>query len=283
MARVAIVTDSNAYLSPRLAERLGVIVLPHTIHLPQGSFKEGVNLTPSQYFRMVQDSTRDVLPSASGPSLEEFIDLYGQLFRQTDQIFSLHISSHLSKTVENAEMASKLYLGRCRIEVIDSLSTTVGLGYMVQTAAVAAASGHDLDDCIRLVRGMMSHIYLFFLTKHLPYLEREHRISPAQSILGTMLNIMPLLQIEDGEIIPLEKVRTSQQGIDKLFDYVSEFSQLKKAVILQHGFDKETGALLERLETAYPGREFNILTSNPSLAVHMGPDSLGVVVLEALS
>ncbi len=283
MARVAIVTDSNAYLSPRLAERLGVIVLPHTIHLPQGSFKEGVNLTPSQYFRMVQDSKRDVLPSASGPSLEEFIDLYGQLFRQTDQILSLHISSHLSKTVENAQMASKLYLGRCRIEVIDSLSTTVGLGYMVQTAAVAAASGHDLDDCIRLVRGMMSHIYLFFLTKHLPYLEREHRISPAQSILGTMLNIMPLLQIEDGEIIPLEKVRTSQQGIDKLFDYVSEFSQLKKAVILQHGFDKETGALLERLETAYPGREFNILTSNPSLAVHMGPDSLGVVVLEALS
>ena len=283
MARVAIVTDSNAYLSPRLAERLGVIVLPHTIHLPQGSFKEGVNLTPSQYFRMVQDSRRDVLPSASGPSLEEFIDLYGQLFRQTDQILSLHVSSHLSKTVENARMARRLYLGRCRIEVIDSLSTTVGLGYMVQTAAVAAASGHDLDDCIRLVRGMMSHIYLFFLTKHLPYLEREHRISPAQSILGTMLNIMPLLQIEDGEIIPLEKVRTSQQGVDKLFDYVSEFSQLKKAVILQHGFDKETGALLERLETAYPGREFNILTSNPSLAVHMGPDSLGVVVLEALS
>ena len=283
MARVAIVTDSNAYLSPRLAERLGVIVLPHTIHLPQGSFKEGVNLTPSQYFRMVQDSRRDALPSASGPSFEEFIDLYGQLFRQTDQILSLHISSHLSKTVENARMARGLYLGRCRIEVIDSLSTTVGLGYMVQTAAVAAASGHDLDDCIRLVRGMMSHIYLFFLTKHLPYLEREHRISPAQSILGTMLNVMPLLQIEDGEIIPLEKVRTSQQGVDKLFDYVSEFSQLKKAVILQHGFDKETGALLERLETAYPGREFNILTSNPSLAVHMGPDSLGVVVLEALS
>ena len=283
MARVAIVTDSNAYLSPRLAERLGVIVLPHTIHLPQGSFKEGVNLTPSQYFRMVQDSRRDALPSASGPSFEEFIDLYGQLFRQTDQILSLHISSHLSKTVENARMARGLYLGRCRIEVIDSLSTTVGLGYMVQTAAVAAASGHDLDDCIRLVRGMMSHIYLFFLTKHLPYLEREHRISPAQSILGTMLNIMPLLQIEDGEIIPLEKVRTGQQGVDKLFDYVSEFSQLKKAVILQHGFDKETGALLERLETAYPGREFNILTSNPSLAVHMGPDSLGVVVLEALS
>ena len=117
MARVAIVTDSNAYLSPRLAERLGVIVLPHTIHLPQGSFKEGVNLTPSQYFRMVQDSKRDVLPSASGPSLEEFIDLYGQLFRQTDQILSLHISSHLSKTVENAHMASKLYLGRCRIAV----------------------------------------------------------------------------------------------------------------------------------------------------------------------
>ncbi len=281
MARVAIVTDSNAYISPRLAERLGVVVLPHTIHLPQGSFKEGVNLTPSQYFRLVQDARRDALPRASGPSFEDFVDAYGQVFRQTDQILSLHISSHLSNTVEMARAARQLYLGRCRIEIIDSLSTTVGLGYLAQTAAVAAASGHDMDDCIRLVRGLMSHIYLFFLTKHLPYLEREHRISPAQSILGTMLAVMPLLQIEDGEIIPLEKVRTSQQGVDKLFDYVSEFSQLKRAVILQHGFEKETSALLERLETAYPGREFNVLTSNPSLAVHMGPDSLGVVVLEA--
>ncbi|MCB0229814.1 MAG: DegV family protein, partial [Anaerolineae bacterium] len=223
------------------------------------------------------------MPTVSGPSLEEFIDLYGKLYKQTDQILSLHVSSHLSNAVETARMARRLFMGRCRIEVIDSFSTTVGLGYLAQAAAVAAQRGHDLDDCIRLIRGLVPHIYVFFLVKHLPYLEREGRISPAQSLLGTMLDIMPLLQIEEGEIIPLEKVRNGQQGVDKLVDYVSEFGQLQRATILQQGFPAETTALLERLEAVYPGQEFNVLSCNPSLAVRLGPEALGVVVLEAVS
>lgn len=283
MARVIVVTDSNAYLSPRLAERLGVHVLPHNVHLPQGTMKEGLDLPPSEYYRRLRQARDGFMPTASGPSLEEFVDLYGRLYKQTDQVLSLHVSGHLSNTVETARMARRLFMGRCRIEVIDSYSTTVGLGYLVQAAAVAAASGHDLDDCIRLIRGMVPHIYVFFLVRHLPYLEREGRISPAQSLLGSMFGIMPLVQIEDGEIIPLEKVRNGQQGVDKLVDYVSEFGQLQRATILQQGFPKETKALKERLELVYPGQEFNVLSCNPSLAVHLGPDVLGVVVLEAFS
>lgn len=283
MARVIVVTDSNAYLSPKLAERLGIHVLPHSIHLPQGTFKEGPDFPPSEYYRLLRQAKSGFMPTVSGPSLEEFIDLYGRLYKQTDQILSLHVSSHLSNTVETARMARRLYMGRCRIEVIDSYSTTVGLGYLAQAAAVAAQRGHDLDDCIRLIRGLVPHIYVFFLVRHLPYLEREGRISPAQSLLGTMLNIMPLLQIEEGEIIPLEKVRNGEQGVDKLVDYVSEFGQLQRATILQQGFPKETKVLLERLETVYPGQEFNVLSCNPSLAVRLGPEALGVVVLEAIS
>ncbi len=283
MARVAIVTDSNAYLSPRLAQRLNVHVLPHTIHLPQGAFKEGVDLTPADYSRLLKEAKGDFMPRAAGPSMESFSELYGRLLRQTDQILSLHVSSHLSNTVENARAARRTCLGRCTIEVLDSLSTTVGLGYLVQSAAVAAAAGHSLEDCVRLVRGLMPHIYLFFLTRHLPYLERDGRISPAQSFLGSMLGIMPLLQIEDGDIIPLEKVRTAQQGVDKLFDYVSEFGRLQKAAVLQNGFVKEQQSLLERLELAYPGHPFTLLSCNPSLAVHLGPEAIGVVVLEAVS
>jgi DegV family protein with EDD domain len=283
VARVAIVTDSNAYISPRLAQRLNIHVLPHTIHLPQGAFKEGVDLMPADYFRLIKEAKGDFLPRAVGPSVESFIDLYGRLLKQTDQVLSLHMSGHLSDTVENARLARRMYLGRCTIEVINSFSTTVGLGYLVQTAATAAAAGRSLDDCIRLVRGLMPHIYLFFLVKHLPYLEREGRISPAQSFLGSMLNVMPLLQIEDGEIIPLEKVRTAQQGVDKLFDYVSEFGQLQKAAVLQNGFAKEQQMLLERLELTYPGHPFKLLSCNPSLAVHLGPEAMGVVVLEAIN
>jgi DegV family protein with EDD domain len=283
VARVAIVTDSNAYISPRLAQRLNIHVLPHTIHLPQGAFKEGVDLAPADYFRLLKEGKGDFLPRATGPSVETFADLYSRLLKQTDQVLSLHVSNHLSDTVETARQARRMYLGRCTIEVVDSLSTSVGLGYLVQTAAVAANADHNLEDCIRLVRGLMPHIYLFFLVKHLPYLEREGRISPAQSFLGSMLNVMPLLQIEDGEIIPLEKVRTAQQGVDKLFDYVSEFGHLQKAAVLQNGFAKEQQLLLERLELTYPGHPFTLLSCNPSLAVHLGPEAMGVVVMEAVS
>ena len=283
MSRVIVVTDSNAYLSPKLTEQLGIHVLPHQIHLPQGTFKESVELPPSEYFRLLSQGKSSFLPTASGPSLEDFIDLYGRLHKETDQILSLHVSGHLSDTVETARMARRLFMGRCRIEVVDSFSTTVGLGYLAQAAAVAALAGKDLDDCIRLIRGMVPHIYVFFLVRHLPYLEREQRISPAQSLLGSMLEIMPLLQIEDGEIIPLEKVRNGEQGVEKLVDYVSEFGRLQQATILQHGYPKETKALLERLEMIYPGQEFNVLSCNPSLAVHLGPEALGVVVLEAIT
>ena len=282
MARVAIVTDSNANVPSRLAERLNIVVLPHSIHLQQGAFQEGKNLTTSQYYQLLQQSHKDFLPTASGPTLEQFVETYARLQRRTDQILSLHMSSFLSNTVETARAARRRLLGRCTIEVVDSLSVSAGLGLLVQAAAAAAEAGRNLDECVRLVRGMMPHIYLFFLAKRLPYLEREGRISPAQSLLGTMLNVMPLLQIEDGEIIPLEKVRSNQRGVEKLFDYVSEFAQLEQALILQHAFDQEAALLRQQLEATYAGQRFPVLACNPSLAVHLGPEAMGVVVFEKI-
>lgn len=282
MARVAIVTDSNANLSPRLVERLNIVVLPHTIHLQQGAFQEGKNLTTGQYYQLLQQSDADFLPTANGPALEQFVEVYAHLQKRTDQILSLHVSSFLSNTVETARAARRRLLGRCTIEVVDSLSVSAGLGLLVHAAAAAAEAGRNLDECVRLVRGMMPHIYLFFLARKLPYLEREGRISPAQALLGTMLNVMPLLQIEDGEIIPLEKVRSNQRGVEKLFDYVSEFAQLEQALILQHAFDQEATLLRQQLEAAYAGQKFPMLTCNPSLAVHLGPEAMGVVVFEKI-
>lgn len=282
MARVAVVTDSNAFLPLQVVERLNIHVLPHTIFLEQGVFHEGVDLTPSHYFRLVAQSSPGFLPRAVGPSVEEYFKLYSRLYRQTDQIISLHMSGQLSDAVHNARTARQMLLGRCQIEVIDTQSAAMGLGLLVQAAATAARNGYGLPECVRLVRGMMPHVYLFFLVRHLDYLEREKRISPAQALLGHMLRVMPLLQVEDGEIIPLEKVRSSQRGIDKLTDYVSEFAQLEQAIIMQHGFDAETEELSQRLKAAFPHKKFPVMSINPSLAVHIGPEALGVVVFERI-
>jgi DegV family protein with EDD domain len=158
----------------------------------------------------------------------------------------------------------------------------LGLGILTKAAAEAAQQGANLDEVVRLVRGMIPHIYIVLYVDQMDYLERGRRVGRAQAILGTMLNIKPLLFIEDGEIIPLEKVRTHEKAIDKLFEFVAEFSELEQAAIVQRQAEptEETKLLLERLEQLFPQIDFPIIQYGPVLACHIGPSAMGVVVYE---
>jgi DegV family protein with EDD domain len=194
----------------------------------------------------------------------------------------MHLSGRLSQTLSNARRGAESLLGRCNIAVIDSLTTSLGLGILTKAAAEAAQQGANLDEVVRLVRGMIPHIYIVLYVDQMDYLERGRRVGRAQAILGTMLNIKPLLFIEDGEIIPLEKVRTHEKAIDKLFEFVAEFSELEQAAIVQRQAEptEETKLLLERLEQLFPQIDFPIIQYGPVLACHIGPSAMGVVVYE---
>jgi len=133
---------------------------------------------------------------------------------------------------------------------------------------------------VRLIRGMIPHVYLVFFVEALEYLEREGRIGKAQALLGSMLNIKPILIVEEGDIIPLEKVRTRPRAIDKLFEFVAEFAQIQEVAILQAGSDQEAAELVERLKLVFPDREFPVLSYGPVLASHIGPGTMGVIVYE---
>jgi DegV family protein with EDD domain len=150
----------------------------------------------------------------------------------------------------------------------------------VETAATAAAAGTRLDDIVRLVRGMVPHLYGVFFVETLDYLERSKRISKAQAILGTMLGIKPLLNIEDGEIIPLEKVHTRERAVEKLVEFVGEFSTIERMAIVQNNFDAEAATLVKHMAENLPGRQFPMYTYGPSLAAHLGPSAIGVMVYE---
>lgn len=280
MATIKIVTDSNAHLSPQLREQLGIEVIPLQIHLGNRVYQEGVNLNAEQFFRQVEGLAD--LPTAAAPAVPVLANFYTRLCRQTDQVLSIHMSSKMINMCENVQAAIQSLLGRCRIQVIDSRTTSVGLGILVEAAARAARAGRSMDEIVRLVRGMIPHIYAVFFVETLDYLERSHRIGQAQAILGTMLGIKPLLMIEEGEVIPLEKVRTRARAIDKLFEFICEFTRIEQVAILQHNFSEETSVLLERLETTFPDREFPVYTYGPSLATHLGPSAMGVIVYEGM-
>ena len=283
MGRVKVVTDSTAYLEVSVAKRLGITIVPLTVRLGEEIFREGVDITAEEFFQKLDRSS--AMPVAFPPSVEDFQAVYAKLSKNTDQIISIHVSSKLSQTCNRATVASQVLLGRCEITVVDSLTTSLGLGILATAAAQAAAKGQPLDEIEFLIRGMIPHIYIVFLAETLEYLERGGRIGQAQALLGTMLSIKPFLAIEDGEIIPMEKVRTRENAVDKLFEFVAEFSQIEQIAILQSTPEpiEETKLLIERLEIAFPKIKPPILVYGPVLSCHVGPNGLGVIVYEGLS
>ncbi len=281
MGQVRIVTDSTAELSSNMADRLGITVIPLNIHIGNERFRDGIDINPLEFFGRLK--TTDLLPFTTSPRLNAFEDTYHTLGKATDDIVSIHISARMSNTVELAKQAASSLIGQRRIAVIDSLSTSLGLRTLVIAAGEAAQEGAGIDEVVRLVRAMIPHVYLVFFVDSLEYLERGGRIGKAEALLGTMLSIKPLLIIEDGDILPLEKVRTRSNGIDKLFEFITEFPQLEKISILKGVNAVDPAELLDRLRLTYPDREIDVVTYGPVLATHLGPGAIGVFVYEGLS
>jgi DegV family protein with EDD domain len=282
LSKVKIVTDSTAQLDPDLVQELGITVVPLEISFGSQQFLEGVDLTAEEFFRRVAHS--HVMPSAAAPTIEDFRQVYGELSRTTDKILSVHVSGKFNETCDNARNAASNFLGRCEIVVIDSWTVSLGVSILAQSAARAAMQDAALDEIVRLVRGMIPHIYAVFFTSTLDYLERDNLLSKSQAILGTMLNIRPFLAIEEGEILPMEKVRSREKAIDKLVDFVSEFSRIQQIAVIQSPLrgGKDARLLLDRLQSNFSAYKFEIINYGATLGTHIGPYGLGLVVYEGM-
>lgn len=281
MPKVHIITDSTAHFTDlSLPERLGVTIVPQTIQFGRQTFREGIDITTEDFYRRLPHYA--TLPTMHPPPVDVFRDLYSEKLKQNKQIISIHTSSKMGRTVAMARQAADEFLGGNKIAVVDSLTTSLGLGLLVEAAASAAEAGASLDEVVRVVRGMITHMYAVFFVDSLDYLERNGRLSKSQAVLGTMLGIKPFLTIEEGEIIPMEKVRTREKAVDKLVEFVSEFSNIDRVAIMQSGQQpgEDTRMLLERLEQTFPGQYFPVMTYGPGLACQIGPDSLGIFIFE---
>ncbi len=280
MGNVKILTDSCAYLSPDEVDKLEITVVPLTIRIGSRIFKDGDPQTTEYFF---EQQERGFVPTAViPPSVKEFERAYARLHKETDQILALHVSGQLSDTLKRSQQGAESLRGRCSIESVDTNAILLGQGILVKAAAKAAKAGASMDEIIRLVRGLIPHIYTVLYVDAMTYLERSGKIGQAQAILGTMMQIKPLLFMEDGEIIPMEKVKTVEKAIDKLTEFVAEFDSLEQTVIIQRSLKPlaETKMLLERLSQLFPGETFLIIKYNPLLATYIGPSAMGIIVYE---
>ena len=280
MARVKILTDSTADIPPDVVERLGIMVLPMKIHVGQKTLRDGIDITAQDFFQKAEHAPAP--PTTTPPSPREFEEAFAELTRQSDEVVAIFVSSKLSQTFRIATRAAAPLLGRSKIVIIDSQLITVGLGMLVTAAAQAAADGASLDDVVRLVRGLIPRIYIAFFVETLDYLERGGRVGKAQALLGGMLNIKPLLILEEGEIVALEKVRTRQKAIEKLVEFITEFTRIERMVILHSTTPEDVKLLIEQINLVLPNLDISVDNYGPVMATHLGPNALGVVVYEGM-
>ncbi len=284
MNRVRIVTDSTVHFTdPDFPRRHDVTVVPLAIHFGKETFRDGVDINSEQFFAKLQGSG-NVLPTAASPTPEQFAAVYEELTKSTNQVVSLHLSSKLGRAWRNANAGAAPLLGRCNIQVIDSLTASVGLGVLVEAATQAAEDGATPDEIVKLIRGLIPRLYVVFFVESLEYLANNKRYNKTQAILGAMLEIKPFLTIEDGDIVAMEKFRTRQQAIEKLIEFISEFSELERLAIIQSmpEINPDTKLVLDQLAVDFPGRKFPVCVYGPSLGTFLGPQAMGVIVFEGL-
>lgn len=276
---VKIVTDSLSDITGDLAQELGVTVVPVYVRFGEAVYRDRVEMTTEQFYhRLVHDAT---FPTTTQPSPGDFVSVYKELVKETDEILVITLSNKLSGTYQSALQASSLMEGKCRIEVVDSLTVVMGQGLIVISVAKAAQTGANLDQLADLVRRAMprSHAIMFFDT--LKYLAKGGRIGRAQSFLGSLLSVKPILTIRDGEVHPVTRVRSRAAGVDYLYNFVAGFSNIEALAVEHATTPAEADELVERLGSLFPKERIYQSTVSPVIGTYVGPHVLSVSVLEA--
>lgn len=281
MPRVGIITDSAArFEDPRFVKDYRVTVVPLSVQLGKDSFRYDDTLDEEELLQRVQRT--DAPLRVSAPPVSAFEEVYQEMCRTTDQIVVLTHSETFTQTYANAQTARGSLLGRCEIVVIDSHTSSAGLGYLVEEVALAASVGKPIDDVVRVARSTLARIYSVFYVNTLATMKRLGLIGETQAALGDMLEIKPILTIEDGSLITMEKARTDAQAIDKMIEYVTEFTNIERLCILQNTtrITSRTRMLQDRLALEFSRLQTPALVYGPLTASQLGPDAVGLVVLE---
>ncbi|WP_225075103.1 DegV family protein [Streptomyces sp. CoT10] len=274
---VAIVTDSTAYLPPRTMERHGITAVPLTVVLGDQALEEGTEISTRSLAQALQ-KRRPV--TTSRPSPELFAETYrGVAASGAGGIVSLHLSAELSGTYDAAVLAARE--APVPVRVVDTGMVAMALGFCALAAAEAAEAGGTVDEAVAAAEKRAGGTSAFFYVDTLDYLRRGGRIGAAQALLGSALAVKPLLQLQDGRIELLEKVRTASKAIARLEEIVAERAGDADVDVAVHHLaaPERASALADRLRTRVSGlADLHVSEVGAVIGAHTGPGLLGVVV-----
>jgi len=274
--RVGVVTDSTAYLPAGVAAQHGIVVVPLQVRLGDESYLEGVDLTPSDFAAWIKVPGHR--PLTSRPSPAAFADAYASV--DADQIVSVHMSGRLSGTAGGARLAAEQLTDRS-VVVVDSRNTAMGLGFAVIAAARAAADGGTAAQVAAAAERAASRTRTVFYLDTLEHLRRGGRVGKTAAMLGGALSVKPLLDVVDGDIAPLEKVRTSSKAVARLVEIAALTAGRGAVDIAVHHLAAPEPARRVAAELCDAIPEVRTLMESelgPVVGAHVGPGCLGIVI-----
>ena len=279
MSKVAIVTDSTAYIPQDLVEEYNISVAPQILIWAEETFEDGVDIQPDEFYEKLK--TAKVMPTSSQVTVTSIHNIFTKLSEEGYDILAVLLSNQLSGTIDSATQARESFPDT-NIEIVDSETVAMALGFQVLAAARLAAEGADLSECKALAEKAKKHTGVVFAVETLEFLHRGGRIGGGSRYLGAALNIKPILEVTGGRVESVERVRTRKKSLQRILDMVGERvagKELVRLAALHANVPGEAKELLEQANSRINTVESIFSTISPVVGTHTGPGTIGLAYM----
>lgn len=278
MSPIGVVTDSTADLQPELQERLGLDMVPLIVNWDGKTYRDKIDLSTAEFYRRLR--TAKTLPKTGAPSLAAFEATFRDQLKQHAGVVCVNLAAGLSATYDVARRAAES-VDPTNIVVIDSGSVSVGIGWLAELAATLAAAGKSLEEITAELEEAKKRLRIFALVETLEFLQRGGRIGRAAALAGTLLSVKPILSVRNGEVAPVERVRTMNGALRRLVEIVVAEGPVERLAVV-HGDSPTNAAEVEsKLRGRFPEVTIERGELGPVVGTHGGPGVIGVGILLA--
>jgi DegV family protein with EDD domain len=284
MSKVAVITDSTAYIPDSLLSAHNITVVPQVLIWGEETFRDGVDIMPDDFYKRLE--TAKVMPTTSQVSIVDMKIAFEKLLESGYDVLGIFISAKLSGTMQSATQAREMLpKAMDNIAIVDSNSTAMAMGFHVLVAARAAQAGTNLAECKKIAEKAREHTGVYFVVDTLEFLRRGGRIGGAQALLGSALNIKPILELRDGRIESVEKVRTKSKAMDRMTDLVAEKVSSRTPIrlaTLHANAESEARTTLNTASLRLQPIESIFASVSPVIGTHAGPGTIGLAYMAGM-
>ncbi|MET3697660.1 DegV family protein with EDD domain [Bacillus oleivorans] len=274
--KTVVVTDTTAYLPKELREQYNIQYIPLSVIFGDEVYREELEIHVNDFYEMVKRSDR--LPTTSQPSVGEFVELFEKLAKDYDAIVSVHLSSGISGTYQGAVSAGNMVEG-IKVYPFDTETSCMVQGFYAIEAAKLAQQGAEPEQIVDRLEYLKKTEKAYFMADDLSHLQRGGRLSGAQALIGSLLQVKPLLHFVDTKIVPFEKIRTRKKAMKRITELLGEDAnkgEPLQAVIIHANREDEAKEWMKELQQLYPNVEFMISYFGPVIGTHLGEGAMGL-------